>query len=186
MNNLFNIIDKNPSKDNLLKHSIYCFVDFYSSFPKEDCEKIILYIGDCYSVNSPYWMDTADWGSFVYKRFKARGVPEHYFAGLVNLEEKIFVIAIQDYIDMQGDKVMSLIYAKENLKKSMMASVQSPLISIEDKGKANKILTDLHQELKDLYQEVRKTENGIGGKDGANKVRVEAAKLKRMTIAKHK
>jgi hypothetical protein len=176
MQDLYTIL-LDPSPGNLKRQSIGYFNDLIKEYPTS-CMRIITYINECFNYKSPLLTEEKDWGMFLRERFRANNIPEELRSGLIDYESKSIVTAIDAFLTHQKEPQFQTLIAKQNLRLSMLATIQKADASIGDKQKANELITSLDAEINQIYERMRQEQKKLGNYKGYDSVQAAKSKLK--------
>lgn len=176
MNDLY-LVFKDPTIRHLHDQHIYYFDRIIDEFPA-DYKKIITYINECFNYHSPFLVEEKDWTTFLGERFDDNQVPELLRPGLIEYESEAIVLAIDEFLTHQKQPTFQTLVAKQNLRASMLVTVQKHDASISDKQKANELITTLDTEINEIYERMRHEQKKLGNYKGYDALQSAKAKLK--------
>jgi hypothetical protein len=174
MQSLYELL-RTPTVANLKFQSIDFFDQIIEKYPDE-YEKIITYINQCFNYNSPYLIDEKDWGIFLLERFAANEIDEEIRPALMNYESTEIVYGIAAFLAYQKQSTWTTLVAKQNLRISMLATIQGHSASINDKKNANELVTSLDLEINQIMESMKQDQKRFGNFKGFEDVK--AAKIR--------
>lgn len=164
MQNLYEVL-QDPTKEILRLHSIKYFDEIVEKHPS-DYINIIRYINDCFNYHSVLLLEEKDWRSFLIERFYTNDLPEEILPGLVDYETGYFVLAISMFLEDQKQPVFTTLVAKQNLRVNMLATMQTPSATTNDKKNANEMVSSLDSEIAMIYEKFRQGQKVFGNFKG--------------------
>lgn len=176
MENLYRVL-QDPSIENLHSHEIEYFDAVIAEFPS-DYKKIISYINECFNYKSPLIVEEKSWGKYLNERFRVNKLPEELRPALIEYESPTLVVAIYDFLTYQKDPQFETLIARQNLRKSVLGTIQSSSATLSDKKTANELLSNLDNEINELFERMRSDQKKIGNYAGYDDVKNARAKIK--------
>ena len=168
MNSYYKIL-QDTSKENLKKHNITCFDDVIMKYP-EHYDKIISYINECYNYKSDFLIEEKDWYIFLSERFLANRLPEAFKDDIVNLKSPEIAIAIDGFVTLQEQHTFQTLVAKKSLRQQMITVMVSSGTANEKKD-ANKLVSELDDEINMIQEGMRQEQKVFGQFKGIDAVK---------------
>jgi len=169
MENLYKVLQV-PTKENLQRHQITYFDRIIDKYPSV-YETIITYINECYNYKSPLIVEEKEWSSFLKERFEINELPDYLRDDILNYKSPEIVIAIDDYITHQKEPAFQTLIAKQNLRKDMLVVIQDPAGKVDDKQKANNLVTTLDEEINAIFERMRQDQKVFGNYKGFDAIK---------------
>lgn len=176
MENLYQVLQDTSIK-NLHEHEIKYFDTTIEKYPN-DYRKIIAYCNECFNYHSPLIVEEKDWGIFLMERFDANNLPEELHSALVLYESPEIVFAISSFLAHQKQPAFTTLIAKQNLRISMLSVMQGFGTSISDKKTANDAVTNLDNEINEIFERMRQDQKKFGNYKGYDAVKSARNKFK--------
>ena len=181
MQNLYKVL-QNPSLENLKQHSLDFFDKVISKYPSQYIG-IISYIKDCYNYQTPLLIEEKDWRSFLNERRIANNLDDSFIDALINYKCPEIVLAIDAFFTYQKEPTFQTLIAKQNLRKDMLVVIQDSSAKVDDKQKANALVTTLDDEIDNILERLRSEQKKIGNYKGFDAIAAKAKTFTQITIS---